>query len=295
VTDPLLSSYAFNHPKYERERAGVRFFAAKRATVLVGGGRPPRFGKVCQITFHRGAVFVQFTYFGPATGLAAVLLPVQDPNGTWKMDLGATGLVAPGLVKYSHPPDGNAHFSQDGKIVSVLRRQSFPLTTGQGHLFQLSAFHPTRFESLEPGTERPNRLYAPFYFPEQVPDAIGVAAMWWPFDRLVGLKPADRPLGPLETMVNYRTRANFKAFYVAPPDPDPPTHALLVNVGPIPLPPGVAEPQLIFLGGWDHDIETKPEPGECLTFMYPITDPAKWEERRGSIAYVPCVVPDPAG
>lgn len=270
----------------------MRYFAAKRTTVLVGGGLPPAFRKVCQITFHRGSIFVQFTYFGDTTGLAAVLRPIRQPDGQWMMDIGASGQVAPALVKYSHPPDGNAHFSQDGKVVSVLRRQSFPLTTGQGHLFQLDAIHPTTFEALNPGQERANRLYAPFYFADRVPDSIGLAAMCWPFTRLIDLIPPGGQLGPLETMVHYRTGRNFRAFYVAPPEPAPPTHVLLVNVGPTPLPAGAREPVLIFQGGWDVDVEAKIEPGECLAFMYPITEAAGWEQHRGSIAYSPTVVPD---
>ena len=286
MTESSRSRFDFQHPRFERESAGVRYFAAKRTTVLVGEGESASFRQVCQVTFHKGAVFVQFTYFGRAPGVVGAITPVEDPPGVWQVRLGENGMVAPSLVKYSHPPDGRAHFSQDGQVISKVARQSFPLDRGQGHLFEISAFNPTRFQAFDPAKARRERLYAPFYFPGGIPSAIGVVGMWWPFGRLASIRPPDRDqFGPLERLVNRRTGKSFAAFFLAPPSPEPPTHVMLVNLGPIQLPPGISEPMLAFMGGWDEDVERKAVPGGFLSFMYPISDPEELEARIGSIGF----------
>jgi hypothetical protein len=40
-------------------------------------------------------------------------------------------------VKYSHHPDGRAHFSQDGKVRTEIKRQSVALNAQHGHIFSL--------------------------------------------------------------------------------------------------------------------------------------------------------------
>jgi hypothetical protein len=47
------------------------------------------------------------------------------------------GKVTSHLVKYSHHPDGRAHFSQDGKILTAIKRQSIALDRQNGHMFTL--------------------------------------------------------------------------------------------------------------------------------------------------------------
>ena len=41
------------------------------------------------------------------------------------------------LVKYSHHVDGRAHFSQGGKILTAIKRQSMALDKQYGHIFSL--------------------------------------------------------------------------------------------------------------------------------------------------------------
>lgn len=45
------------------------------------------------------------------------------------------GKVTGHKVKYSHHPDGRVHFSQDGKIRTVIQKKSIPLSEAEGHLF----------------------------------------------------------------------------------------------------------------------------------------------------------------
>jgi hypothetical protein len=96
--------------------------------------------KVFQIGFQKrdGSLFVSFPYYRNAFGLLChATLRAGD---TYPRDLSLTqsgGKFTSHKVKYSHHPDGNAHFSQDGKIFTSVRRESVPLDSAEGHLFTI--------------------------------------------------------------------------------------------------------------------------------------------------------------
>jgi hypothetical protein len=277
--------YDFKHPTFVHEKDGVRFFVAKKTTVLLAGKGDARFRKICQITFHKGGLFVQFTYFGEAAGIVAKVDPIKVSATEWQMNLGAVGKLAPSLVKYSHPSDGRAHFSQDGSHITAIKRQSFPMATGRGPVFELHAYQPTRFEELLPADVRSRRLYAPFFFREAVPNAIAVNALWWPLDQVAKMRPSDRlSIGPLEGITYYRTGGKFQAFFLA--ENTNPSHVLAVALGPVQVAKGADEPVLIFMGGWDVDADQRVVPGSCIACMFPTKDPDRWAERLGSLGYV---------
>src|SRR6266480_784022 len=94
--------------------------------------------KLFQVFFGRdGSLFVTFSYFGHRTGiLAAVTIPGNGQN-TSQVNLQVGGKIASHLVKYSHHPDGRAHFSQTGKVRTEIKRQSVALNVQHGHIFSL--------------------------------------------------------------------------------------------------------------------------------------------------------------
>ena len=53
------------------------------------------------------------------------------------------------LVKYSHHPDGRAHFSQDGRVRTEIKKQSVPLDNVEGHLFSLHVQGLHGFEAAQ--------------------------------------------------------------------------------------------------------------------------------------------------
>lgn len=63
--------------------------------------------------------------------LAAATL---DAHGS-TLDLRDGGKVTSHLVKYAHHPDGEAHFSQTGKVLTQVRRRAMPLDGIEGHCF----------------------------------------------------------------------------------------------------------------------------------------------------------------
>lgn len=77
--------------------------------------------KAFQVGFDKdGSLFIHFPYFQHRTGiLSSSEIP---PTGERKADVNIEhgGKVTSHRVKYSHHPDGRAHFSQDGKIFTAI-------------------------------------------------------------------------------------------------------------------------------------------------------------------------------
>ena len=109
----------------------VKAFTSKKIvlTIQVGTVRY----KVFQVVFPTdGSLFVTFPYFRHRTGiLAAATIPANGQTSS-QVDLQVGGKIASHDVKYSHHTDGRAHFSQAGKVFTVVKRQSIALEKYQG-------------------------------------------------------------------------------------------------------------------------------------------------------------------
>src|SRR5712691_4530164 len=75
----------------------------------------------CQFAKRDGSVFISFPYFRHSEGLVSLASwPAGEVSSVVSLELG--GRVSSHLVKYSHHPDGRAHFSQDGKVLTVIKK-----------------------------------------------------------------------------------------------------------------------------------------------------------------------------
>jgi hypothetical protein len=109
--------------------------------------------KALQIVFGAdGSLFITFPYFRHRTGiLSSSSIPATGTRES-QVNLEHGAKVTSHLVKYSHYTDGRAHFSQTGKIVTAIKRQSIALDKQHGHMFSLliqglnalDAAHPTK-------------------------------------------------------------------------------------------------------------------------------------------------------
>lgn len=91
--------------------------------------------KIFQINFKSsdGSLFVEFPYAKLGAGrLGIVHCPAGTPES---LHFGENAPATTHSVKYVHHPDGEAHFSQDGKIFTKIRRKAVPLTAARGHIF----------------------------------------------------------------------------------------------------------------------------------------------------------------
>lgn len=282
--------FSFGHPDFTLTEGRLKYFSASHTTVLVGSAVDGIVHKLCQITFNRvGSILAQFTYFGSSDGIVAAWDSVPGTrNHTVRFS--EVGLAASKPVKYSHPPDGMAHFSQDGSAISKVRRQSFPLEGSGGHLFELHSYLVDGFEKLVPGQEKKKRLYLPWIFTQPVPEGVIVVAEWKSKKAVLAESPeGNEPIGPLTMLQRPGDGRLFKAMLVGQPQGYPlQDHVLVINVGAIPKPANVDRMTMVFLGGWDdHSVSKDPMQGTgYLTFMYPAGDIAELKKAGRTIDWL---------
>jgi len=243
--------------------------------------------KALQIVFGAdGSLFITFPYFRHRTGiLSSSSIPATGTRES-QVNLEHGGKVTSHLVKYSHHTDGRAHFSQTGKIVTAIKRQSIALDKQHGHMFSLliqglnalDAAHPTK-DSIT-STER-----AIVEFAVDSPEAIKIVGRWFDVNRIRVNNPTAT-IGPIVTTMD-PDGAQRSACLVASRNANA-QHVLAITCEHIPrLGP---EPEMfMFYGGFDpveimHD--TNREAG-FLAFLYPISEADKMRQRLGSVDHTP--------
>lgn len=141
--------------------------------------------KIFQIAFQRrnGTLFVAFPYFRDAPGILSMATLKANQSFPANVDLKDGGKFTSHRVKYSHHPDGNAHFSQDGKIYTQIRRKSVPLGEAVGHLFTVQAQGIDDFEAVQASARQPaanaKRTRINFKFDGPDPAAIKFVGYWY--------------------------------------------------------------------------------------------------------------------
>jgi hypothetical protein len=263
----------------------VEAFRSKQSVVTVQTEAARH--KVFQVLFGRdGSLFVTFPYFRHRTGiLAAATIPAGGQN-TSNVDLKDAGKIASHLVKYSHHPDGHAHFSQHGKVRTEIRRQSIPLHAMQGHIFSLLIQGLQAFDRADDAKDvgssgkRTTLTFQVSGSPEA--EAIKFVGRW--------LDVAALPLGGrLQPTVGPTITAQTpdgkqqNGYLIASPH-DEARHVLLITCQPVPhLGPG---PEMMaFYGGFPaREVmdDTTQEAG-FLAFLYPASNAEELKKTIGSI------------
>jgi hypothetical protein len=106
--------------------------------------------KLFQIVCGRdGSIFVPFPYYKHSSAQ----LTERTLNGGQKYpsDLNVAGPLTMHHVKYTHHMDGEAHFSQHGKILTKIRRRANSLQAYSGHLFTVQLQGLSDFEQVKDG------------------------------------------------------------------------------------------------------------------------------------------------
>lgn len=267
-----------------RQEGRIRFLSAERATVLIGF--PERLHQICQVQFAKdGGIFVHFPYFPPSLGILSETKapPVGMKSVTY--ELTELGKFTSELVKFSHHPDGEVHFSQDGKVRTAIRRTSFPLDGPIGQIFQLNAYWPSGFAELTRVDKK--RGYLTFLFRDRLPTAIRVVAEWRRkkeiSDNVEGVPP-----GPRTEILKKSTGESFQAFFFGPPTGFPiQDHVLVVSAGVTVHPKNVDSTTMVFVGGLDlHEVAAPgipAAPSGSLVFLYPSKAKASVIKQIGSI------------
>lgn len=120
----------------------MRINALSSKLYVVGVETPSGRYKLFQIIPNPdGSILVPFPYYKHAS--AQLIEKTLKALRGYGEDLVVSGPVATHRVKYTHHLDGEAHFSQDGKILTRVRKRANALPNCEGHLFtvQLQGLH----------------------------------------------------------------------------------------------------------------------------------------------------------
>jgi hypothetical protein len=243
--------------------------------------------KAFQIVFGRdGSLFITFPYFRHRVGLlSSSSIPATGTRQS-QVNLEKGGKVTSHLVKYSHHTDGRAHFSQTGKIITAVKRQSIALDKQHGHMFSLlvQGLHALDVaDTVKDTGVSPKRAVVDFQV--EPSEAIKFVGRWLDVNKLRFNSPTPT-IGPILLTVD-ADGVQKNACLFAGPHANA-MHVLAITCEKIPM--LGPEPEIfLFYGGFDPS-ETMTDPNKeagFLAFLYPLSDPDKMRELLGSVDYVP--------
>jgi hypothetical protein len=242
--------------------------------------------KIIQIAFSRdGSLYVTFPYFTHKNGILAVVTVRNPPGSISTIDLAETGKVASHLVKYSHHQGGRAHFSQDGKVKTTIKRQSVALDDQHGHIFTVLIQGLSGFTQAQNVKNTPQRTTLTFDIPDRFPKALRIVGRWYWLEDL-RIKPRPIDIGPvISTMEPDGIRRN--AFIVA--NPNRRTEHVLLLTCTVEKAISPTEEVMMFYGGFDPpEVTFNPrKAARFLAFLYPANDFEALKKRIGSIDFTP--------
>ncbi len=243
--------------------------------------------KIAKIIFDRrdGSLFVNFPYFENSEGIVCIGT-IRAGGLPQDVSLIEEGRVTSHLVKYSHHRDGRAHFSQDGKVNTTVKKQSSPLNTYFGHLFTIQLQGLRGFE-VSTGKEHDlgNVKDQPITFTVRgkEPQALKVLGYWYTKRELNRF--VRGPAGPGTTIKGKGGKARKGVLLSAPWGAPGSGAFLFVSVESIPPINSETYSQLTFLGGFDPPeiINDTNRPTSFLALSYPTREMEVLKTQIGSI------------
>jgi hypothetical protein len=239
--------------------------------------------RIAKIMFaDDGSIYVFFPGFRSTEGILCLAKLHTGTSYPTSVDLSDGGRVTSHLVKYSHHSDGEAHFSQDGKVKTEVRRKSVPLAEQVGHLFTIHAQDFTSFPILPSAKKR----QLTFNLPDEV---LAIKLTAWRFP-LSGLKFPDNIAPSASPVIRTADGIDRPGLLVLPPDGTPfDDVTLFLSVEATPLLTIEKSEQLLFIGGFDHlsVALNHASDTEFIAFAYPCSDFEALKKRIGSIDFLP--------
>jgi hypothetical protein len=123
--------------------------AARKATLLVSHGEDYfAIAKIQWVREKEGVgVFVHLPYHSVNAGILVEGHHAGPAGSPSRIEFCKHGLTTTHHVKYAHHSDGNAHFSQDGRIKTEIKSKTRPLSEYTGHLFSINYWSLAGFRS----------------------------------------------------------------------------------------------------------------------------------------------------
>lgn len=217
--------------------------------------------KIFQIVFHSGNKsretynLITFPYFSEPKGLLSRLTFPANKVTAPSLSFIPEGRVTSHLVKYSHPIDGNAHFSGDGKIITSIKNKSKRLDVSHGHMFTIQMQGIQSFE-LREGEKKLNdkRIDLDFEFSNGIPEAVKFIGWWLKATDIKGNINEKLPKQPHFAFREQNGSFKETGFIISPPENSPlGDFALLVSCQSIPKLNVEGKPMFSFIGGFDEN------------------------------------------
>lgn len=250
--------------------------------------------KILQVMFGKkdGSLYVNFPYFVNREGLVSLVHFPGNIKLPTSLSLEPGGKATSHLVKYSHHPTGTAHFSQDGKVLSVVRRLSVPLNEAEGHIFTTMFQGLKYFELTDPVKDMGHtkkRTTLNFSFEDTEPEAIKIVGRWYHLSNLAkrvqGALTFTGPLIPCQTPEGKK----YWAFLLGHPyNVENKDYVLMLTCEAVPTLDKDEESALTFIGGFDRPeiVNDRSVDTTFLAFSYPIQNREELEQKLGSIDFI---------
>lgn len=238
--------------------------------------------KLFQVQFLTGEKGFQLLVQPYVKATSGLLSLVTHKEGSPTADLLPGGKVTQHIVKYSHPIDGNAHFSQTGKIFSKIRTKSKSLTDPAcGQIFTAMCYGLNAFQDFNP---RPPESGQDVNLEPSDSDVeekmIRLTAFW--YHSSVVRQSKQGLFGPkLVWVVDGRPR---DAFVLAPNTKDSYLHQCMIMLSYELIDPPPEPSNFSLLGGFPANF--KRGDNQLLVMSYPAGDTKTLIKRVGSVDFL---------
>ena len=207
---------------------------------------------------------------------------------TQHVNLEATGKTVSHLVKFAYHPDGEVHFSQDNKILTVIRKRSNPIGEVSGHVFTLLCHGLFDFQSIALKGMGASSLLLTFDLPGSPPEAVKIIGHLFTRADLKRAAPELTPssFGPVVPLL-WPNGTIRRAFLLENPHVLSPQSILALTCEPLAAFSSDTESTMVFYGGFDPaNVALNPEQETALLALkYPVAGFESLQESVGSIDY----------
>lgn len=172
-------------------------------------------------------------------------------------------------VKYSHPIDGRAHFSQDGQIITTIRNQADRLDQSAGHFFSVDIAGISLFRRCSNKTSKGTSMTAFSFGEGDPPDPLHCAGYWIKLN-------ATNITGITQLVTAEMTDGSKQTGIVVAPPRSSPMYSGFLVIFPRPASDGLAVERgtfrLFFTGGFGANLHDVNSSSSFLAMQYPAGD-----------------------
>ncbi|MDP2996018.1 MAG: hypothetical protein Q8N47_00935 [Bryobacterales bacterium] len=247
--------------------------------------------KVLKIGWSKrdGSLFVHLPYFKHRHGLLA--RPVlKAGGGPQQVSLERTGKTVSHRVKFTYHADGEVHFSQDGKILTVIRKRSTPIREASGHVFTLMCHGLSDFEPVRSAGKPASGFLLALSLPGSIPEAVKIVGSFFVRAQLRQAVPELTPSshGPAVRLL-WPNGEIHQVHLLENPHVVSPTSVLALYCEPLAAFSPDSDSTMVFYGGFDPaNVALDPEEETVmLALIYPAAGFEFLQARVGSIDYSP--------